>query len=74
MISGTSMLESLWLEAHSEALHSRLNTIEDPRSDMSKAAGMFDVALGDIGHSSLTTKVEANLDDAYDSQRTKLVR
>ncbi|KAG6374752.1 hypothetical protein JVT61DRAFT_4128 [Boletus reticuloceps] len=49
MISGTSVLGSLWLEAHSEALHSRLNTIEDPRSDRSRAAGMFDVALEIVG-------------------------
>ena len=51
LVSGTSVLESLRLVAQSEALHSRLEPIEEPRSDRLRAAGMFDVSLGDIGRS-----------------------
>lgn len=51
LISGTSVLECLWLEAHSELLHSRLQTVEEPRLDTLRAAGMFDICLGDIGRS-----------------------
>ena len=51
-ISGTSVLECLWLEAQSELLHSRLQTIEEPRVDTLRAAGMLDICLGDIGRSS----------------------
>ena len=47
-----SVLECLWLEAHSELLHSRLHAVEEPRLDTLRAAGMFDVCLGDIGGSS----------------------
>ncbi|KAG6374787.1 hypothetical protein JVT61DRAFT_4165 [Boletus reticuloceps] len=57
-ISGTSVLECLWLEAQSEALDSRLTAIEEPRSDRLRAAGMFDTCLGDTGRSSLTSMAE----------------
>ena len=52
LVSGTSVLECLWLEAHSESLHSRLETIEEPRLDRLRATGMFDICLGDVGRSS----------------------
>ncbi|KAF8449314.1 hypothetical protein L210DRAFT_3524554 [Boletus edulis BED1] len=52
-ISGTSVLECLWLGAQSEALDSRLTAIEEPRSDRLRAARMFDTCLGDTGRSSL---------------------
>lgn len=51
-----TVLESLWLEALSEALHSRIKTIKEPRSDRLRAAGMFDISLGDIGRSSLASE------------------
>lgn len=50
-ISGTSVLECLWLEAQSEQLHSCLQTVGEPNLDALRAAGMFDVRLGDIGWS-----------------------
>ncbi|KAG6377267.1 hypothetical protein JVT61DRAFT_1331 [Boletus reticuloceps] len=56
LITGTSVLECLWLEAQSEALHSRMKAIEEPRSDSLRAGGMFDVSLGDIGRSSLASE------------------
>ncbi|KAF8449309.1 hypothetical protein L210DRAFT_3640903 [Boletus edulis BED1] len=56
MVTGTSVLECLWLEAQSEELHSRIKAIEEPRSDNLRAGGMFDVSLGDIGHSSLASE------------------
>ena len=51
-VSGTSVLECLWLEAHSELLHSHIQTVEEPCLDTLRAAGMFEICLGDIGRSS----------------------
>ncbi|KAF8449296.1 hypothetical protein L210DRAFT_2656430 [Boletus edulis BED1] len=56
IVTGTSVLECLWLEAQSEELHSRIKAIEEPRSDNLRAGGMFDVSLGDIVHSSLASE------------------
>ncbi|KAF8415831.1 hypothetical protein L210DRAFT_3584380 [Boletus edulis BED1] len=56
LVTGTSVLECLWLEAQSEELDSRIKAIEEPRSDSLRAGGMFDVSLGDIGRSSLASE------------------
>ncbi|KAF8449306.1 hypothetical protein L210DRAFT_3640901 [Boletus edulis BED1] len=56
LVTGTSVLECLWLEAQSEALDSWIKAIEEPRSDSLRAGGMFDVSLGDIGRSSLASE------------------
>jgi len=56
LVTGTSVLECLWREAHSEALHSRMKVIEDPGSDILRAGEMFDISLGDIGRSGLASE------------------
>ena len=46
-ISELGVLETLWLEAHSEVLHERMLQVEDPTMYNLRVAGMFDVCLAD---------------------------
>ena len=47
MISELGVLETLWLEAHSEVLHERMLQVEDPTMNKLRVAGMFEVCLAD---------------------------
>ena len=47
MISELGVLETLWLEAHSEVLHERMLQVEDPTMNNLRVAGMFEVCLAD---------------------------
>lgn len=49
-ITNLGVLESLWLEAHSEVLHEHMMQVEDPTVHNLRVAGMFDVCLADIVH------------------------
>ena len=46
-ISKLGVLETLWLEAHSEVLHERMVQIKDPTMNNLRVAGMFDVCIAD---------------------------
>ena len=46
-ITGLGVLETLWLEAHSEVLHERMLQVKDPAMYNLRIAGMFDVCLAD---------------------------
>ena len=47
-VSGTSVLECLWLEAQSDVHHVRLKAVDAPRLDKLRAAGTFEVRLGEV--------------------------
>ena len=63
-VTGTSVLECLWLEAHSAPIHTRMETIEEPHLDKLRTAGMFDVCLGDVGRSSYPEATQPILESA----------
>ena len=46
-ISELGVLETLWLEAHSEDLHECMLRVEDPTLHNLRVAGMFDVCIAD---------------------------
>ena len=46
-ISELGVLETWWLEAHSEVLHEQMLQVEDPTVYNLRVAGMFDVCIAD---------------------------
>ena len=46
-LSELGVLETLWLEAHSDVLHARMCQVADPTLHNLRAAGMFGVCLAD---------------------------
>ena len=47
-INGISVLETLWISAHSQTIHEHIADIEEPSLDNLRKAGMFTIRLGDI--------------------------
>ena len=50
-ITGMSVLETLWVTAHSWTVHEHMKEVNDPTLDNLCKAGMFEICLGDL-HSS----------------------
>lgn len=62
-ITGTSVLETLWIAAHSQTLHEHMVEVEDPSVENLRKAGMFQVCLGDIqGTQAIASESEALLE------------
>jgi hypothetical protein len=47
-VSGVSVLETLWIAAHSQALYERLADVDDASLDNLRAAGMFGICIADV--------------------------
>ncbi|KIJ07221.1 hypothetical protein PAXINDRAFT_103048 [Paxillus involutus ATCC 200175] len=47
-VSGISVLETLWIAAHSQALYERLADVDDASLDNLRAAGMFGICVADV--------------------------
>ncbi|KAF9218205.1 hypothetical protein BS17DRAFT_260702 [Gyrodon lividus] len=47
-VSGVTVLETLWIAAHSETLYERMADIDDASLDNLRAAGMFGVRIADV--------------------------
>ncbi|KAF9219704.1 hypothetical protein BS17DRAFT_769774 [Gyrodon lividus] len=47
-VSGVSVLETLWIAAHSQALYERMVDIDDPSLDNLRTAGMFGICIADV--------------------------
>ncbi|KIK92696.1 hypothetical protein PAXRUDRAFT_13082 [Paxillus rubicundulus Ve08.2h10] len=47
-VSGVSVLEALWIAAHSQVLHERMADIDDASLDNLRAAGMFGICIADV--------------------------
>ncbi|KIJ08401.1 hypothetical protein PAXINDRAFT_18463 [Paxillus involutus ATCC 200175] len=47
-MSGVSVLETLWIAAHSQALYERLADVDDASVDNLRAAGMFGICIADV--------------------------
>ncbi|KAF8836819.1 hypothetical protein BDN67DRAFT_973663 [Paxillus ammoniavirescens] len=47
-VSGVSVLETLWIAAHSQALYERMADIDDTSLDNLRAAGMFGICIADV--------------------------
>jgi hypothetical protein len=47
-VSGVSVLETLWIAAHSQALYERMVDIDDTSLDNLRAAGMFGICIADV--------------------------
>ncbi|KIJ20555.1 hypothetical protein PAXINDRAFT_95643 [Paxillus involutus ATCC 200175] len=47
-VSGVSVLETLWIAAHSRALYERLADVDDASPDNLRAAGMFGICIADV--------------------------
>ncbi|KAG6370612.1 hypothetical protein JVT61DRAFT_11231 [Boletus reticuloceps] len=47
-IKGVSVLEMLWIAAHSQTICEHMADIEEPSLDNLRKAGMFTIRLGDI--------------------------
>ena len=50
-VTGTSVLETLWVAAHSRTVRERMEEVDDPTLDNLRKVGMFEICLGDV-HSS----------------------
>ncbi|KAF8431895.1 hypothetical protein L210DRAFT_3633500 [Boletus edulis BED1] len=62
-INGVSMLETLWIAAHSRTIREHMADIEEPSLDNLRKAGMFTIRLGDVHASrSLVSESEAFLE------------
>ncbi|KAF8837093.1 hypothetical protein BDN67DRAFT_1005137 [Paxillus ammoniavirescens] len=61
-VSGVSVLETLWIAAHSQVLHERMADIDDASLDNLRAAGMFGICIADVQaeHSSPTYRSDVN--------------
>lgn len=46
-VSSLGVLETLWLESHSQRIHDRMLEVDDPSLDNLRRAGMFRVCLAD---------------------------
>ncbi|KAF8132764.1 hypothetical protein EV363DRAFT_1416435 [Boletus edulis] len=62
-INGVSVLETLWIAAHSRTIREHMADIEEPSLDNLRKAGMFTIRLGDV-HASrgLVSESEAFLE------------
>ena len=47
-IDGVSVLETLWVAAHSRTIREHMADVEEPSLDNLRKAGMFTIRLGDI--------------------------
>ncbi|KAF9218274.1 hypothetical protein BS17DRAFT_836668 [Gyrodon lividus] len=47
-VSGVTVLETLWIAAHSETLYERMADIDDASLDNLRAAGMFGIRIADV--------------------------
>jgi uncharacterized protein YjeT (DUF2065 family) len=47
-INGVSVLETLWVAAHSRTIREHMTDVEEPSLDNLRKAGMFMIRLGDI--------------------------
>ncbi|KAG6370615.1 hypothetical protein JVT61DRAFT_11239 [Boletus reticuloceps] len=62
-INGVSVLETLWIAAHSRTIRDHMADIEEPSLDNLRKAGMFTIRLGDVYASrSLVSESEAFLE------------
>ncbi|KAF8123873.1 hypothetical protein EV363DRAFT_1178868, partial [Boletus edulis] len=62
-INGVSVLETLWIAAHSRTIREHMADIEEPSLDNLRKAGMFTIRLGDVHASrSLVSESEAFLE------------
>ena len=50
-ITGLSVLEILWIAAHSQTLHENMANVNNPSLDHLRRVGMFKVCLGNIQNS-----------------------
>ncbi|KIJ14602.1 hypothetical protein PAXINDRAFT_12700 [Paxillus involutus ATCC 200175] len=62
-VSGVSVLETLWIAAHSQVLHERMADIDDASLDNLRAAGMFGICIADVQseYSIPTSRVDSKL-------------
>ena len=64
-ISELGVLETLWLEAHSETLHERMLLVRDPTLYNLRVAGMLGVCLADDIREALENAAQDDVVDIH---------
>lgn len=47
-VTGLSVLETLWIAAHSQTVREHMEEVDNPSLDNLRKAGMFQICLGDV--------------------------